>query len=189
MSVALFISEKYLKDNSIISENVDFKQLKPEIIAIQDIYIEPLLGTGLYREIKAQIVAGTVSSANQTLLDTMISPCLMWYIMAFSPIALSYKYANKGVLTKQGGDSSNPATLDELNNVTSEYKNRAEAYAERLIKFLLENHNTYPLYNNPGTGIDVIIPKRAGYSVPMSLAMPYTMDKKDKIQYNNWFID
>ena len=78
MSVALFISEKYLKENSIISENVDFKQLKPEIIAIQDIYIEPLLGTGLYREIKAQIIAGTVSSANQTLLDTMISPCLMW---------------------------------------------------------------------------------------------------------------
>lgn len=168
MSV-IFISETYVKENTPLNDNVDFNQLIPDIEAVQDMYIEPLIGSGIYNQLKTQITGNTLTVLNQTLLDNYILPCLKWHIMAYSPVAIHFKFTNKGVVVKQGGDSSTPANLEELNKVASEYEKRAEFYAERLIKYLAENHTLYPLYNDPGNGIDTVYPKRNGYTTPLVL--------------------
>ena len=44
----LFISEQTLKDRSLLQDNIDPKLIKPTIKQAQDMFIEPILGTGLY---------------------------------------------------------------------------------------------------------------------------------------------
>ena len=50
----LFISEKYVKDNSYIDNNVDDKLLTPLIILAQDKHILPVTGTSLTPISKSQ---------------------------------------------------------------------------------------------------------------------------------------
>lgn len=188
MALVLFINEDTLKDYTILSDNIDFKQLRPEIIAIQDIYILPLLGTGLYDQLKSEITASSVSAHNQTLLDTYIQPTLIWHIMAYSPIALNFKYTNKGIGQKNT-ESMNGATLDDMANILGEYQKRAEYYAERLTNYLVEKSpSLFPLYLNPGSGVDTVYPKRTGYSSQISLAgydgRPLTMEQRWQGNYD-----
>jgi hypothetical protein len=59
MANVLFISETFLKDNTLLHENIDFKYLRPVVLMCQDIYIQHKIGTTLYDELKTQITNST----------------------------------------------------------------------------------------------------------------------------------
>jgi hypothetical protein len=168
MSLVLFIDEQTLKDYSIISDNVDFKQLRPEIITVQDLYIQDIVGSGIYNELKTQIQTNTVSANNQTLLNDYIQPCLMWRVMAESPLALSFKYANKGVVNKTGENSVMPS-MPDMANIIGKYQDRSESYAEKLVNYLIANDTLYPLYLNPGSGVDTVYPRRRSFTTGFAM--------------------
>ena len=168
MSLVLFIDEQTLKDYSIISDNVDFKQLRPEIITVQDLYIQDIVGSGIYNELKTQIQTNTVSANNQTLLNDYIQPCLMWRVMAESPLALSFKYANKGVVNKTGENSVMPS-MPDMDNIIGKYQDRSESYAEKLVNYLIANDTLYPLYLNPGSGVDTVYPRRRSFTTGFAM--------------------
>jgi hypothetical protein len=65
---------------------------------------------------------------------------------------------NKSVATRTS-ENSNPIDIDQLSKVAGFYKDKAEYYGNRLTDYLRENNTTYPLYDNPGDGLDVIHPK------------------------------
>lgn len=164
---AIFLSEATLKLESILQDNVDMKVVTPTIKDVQNFYILPILGTSLYNEIAAQITASSVTTANKTLLDTYIQPCMIWYVRYELPLNMNYKYFNKSIGV-QNADNMNPASLDELQVIMDRAKNKAEWYAERISKFLLENSTTYPLYmNQTGIGIDTIFAKRNNFTSGM----------------------
>ena len=50
MSRVLFISESYVKDNTVLDENVDAKLLRNVIEDVQRIKFEQYLGTDLYND-------------------------------------------------------------------------------------------------------------------------------------------
>ena len=164
----IFISEQALKDNSIINENVDMKVLLPTIKLAQEKFMLPILGTGLYNEIKTQVSAATVSVLNKTLLDDYIQPALIWWIMAEAPMPLTYKFMNKSVATRSSENAS-AASLNDLLKLEERFKDNAEWYSQRITNYLLENSTSYPLYLSPGNGIDTIVPKRTMYSTGMYL--------------------
>ena len=164
----IFISEQALKDNSIINENVDMKVLLPTIKLAQEKFMLPILGTGLYNQIKTQVSAATVSVLNKTLLDDYIQPALIWWIMAEAPMPLTYKFMNKSVSTRSSENAS-AASLNDLLKLEERFKDNAEWYSQRITNYLLENSTSYPLYLSPGNGIDTIIPKRTMYSTGMYL--------------------
>jgi hypothetical protein len=164
----IFISEQALKDNSIINENVDMKVLLPVIKLAQEKFMLPILGTGLYNEIKAQVSAVTVSVLNKTLLDDYIQPALIWWIMAEAPMPLTYKFMNKSVATRSSENAS-PASLNDLLKLEERFKDNAQWYSQRITNYLLANHTLYPLYLSPGNTIDTIIPKKTMYSTGMYL--------------------
>lgn len=168
MSLVLFIDEQTLKDYSIISDNVDFKQLRPEIITVQDLYIQDIVGSGIYNELKTQIQTNTVSANNQTLLNDYIQPCLMWRVMAESPLALSFKYANKGIVNKTGENSVMPS-MPDMANIIGKYQDRSESYAEKLVNYLIANDTLYPLYLNPGSGVDTVYPRRRSFTTGFAM--------------------
>lgn len=159
----LFISEQTLKDRSLLQDNVDPKLIKPTIKFTQDMYLEPILGTGLYLELQEQIAADDVTVLNAKLLDNYITDCICWYVASEMVMSLGYKFTNKNVL-KKTSENSETASISELFDLMSLYKNKADWYAQRITNYLCENNTDYPLYDNPGNGVDIIHPGKTAYS-------------------------
>ena len=164
----LFITQQYLMDNSFINDNVDYKLLKPIIVTVQDMYIHPILGTGLYNEIKTQITTPPVSALNQTLLDDYIQPAVIWRVMQDAPFPMTFKFMNKSVVKRNSDNSDSPST-DELIQLSDKFREKAEFYTKRLIKYLEANCTSYPLYDNPGDACDTIYPYKTAYDTGMFL--------------------
>ena len=181
----IFISEQALKENSIINENVDMKVLLPVIKLAQEKYMLPILGTGLYNELKTQITAATITVLNKTLLDDYIQPALIWWIMAEAPMPLTYKFMNKSVATRSS-ENANAASLNDLLKLEERFKDNAEWYSQRITNYLLQNIQSYPLYSNPGSGIDTIVPKKTMYSTGMYLGstLSKNLPFRDRFQGN-----
>ena len=130
----------------------------------QDIYVQPKLGTTLFDELKAQIIANTLTTANQTLLDDYIQP--------EAPTAISYKFLNKGLM-QQSSENASTSSLDEINFISQKYRDKAEWYTERMIRFLCENSSDYVAYASPGSGLDVMQPETEVYSTGIFLGNRY----------------
>jgi len=182
MANVLFISEAFVKDNTLLHENIDFKFIRPVIILCQDIHLQPKLGTTLYNEIKTQIIGSTLTTANTTLLNDYIQPMLLYWVQSEAPSAISYKFLNKGVM-QQSSENSQTASLDEINFISQKYKDKAEWYTERLVSFLLENDTDYPAYANPDDGLDVIQPDTRVFATGIYLGRrPNYTSLKDKYE-------
>ena len=183
MANVLFISETFLKDNTLLHENIDFKYLRPVVLMCQDIHIQHKIGTTLYNELKTQITNSTLTAANLTLLEDYIQPSLLYWVQAEAPTAISYKFLNKG-LHQQNSENSSNASLDEINFISKRYKDKAEWYTERLVTLLLENEYNYPAYANPDDGLDIIQPDTRTYTTGMFLGRrPKFISLEDKYEY------
>jgi len=168
MATVYFIDITKLEESSPINGNVDATILKPIIYTAQDMYIQPIIGSGIYNELKTQIINNTLTVANTTLLNDYIKPCLTWYVMYDSPIAMTYKYMNKAVMKRTADNAETPA-YDELIDVANKNLEKAQFYAKRLSEFLLANLSTYPLFANPGSAYDTIRPTTTTYNTGLFL--------------------
>lgn len=149
-----------VKNNSYVDENVDDKLITTAIGIAQDLHILPHVGTGIFDELKTQIAAGTVTALNNTLLGTYIVPALRYWTLYELVEPMNYKLTNKAIMEKSS-ENSRPISPDKMfNSLKSKWENIAQWYTERLKKYLLENQTDYPLYLNPGTGVDIIHPTR-----------------------------
>jgi hypothetical protein len=166
----LWMTETYFKDNSILNDNVDWKIVQPIMISVQDQYIQPILGTNLFDEIADEIYASTVSSDNQTLLDSYIRKCIIWYVLSELAPALKYRFQNKGIMVRSG-ENSQAGSLEEIQYTVKMYKDKAEWYSEQCTKFLRE-HATTSLYANYYNGVitsDEILPNSTNYTTSIFL--------------------
>jgi hypothetical protein len=174
MAQVLFISEETLKENSVVSANVDPKLFRSAITDAQDMYLLPILGTNLYNDLVTSVsgfaVSGTpMSVPYQTLLDTYIRPCLVKYSLFRMVITLSYKFQNKNVGVKSS-EFSQQAGYSDLTKLKEQSLNDAEVYAERLSNFLLANNATYPKYlTQENANIATIFPNKNNYTNGMFL--------------------
>lgn len=176
----LMISVKMLKERTAVHDNIDEKLIYPEIKAVQDLYMLPLLGTALFNKIISDIDNGTLTGSYKSLVDDYLIDTLCNYVISELPLGLTYQFWNKGVAAKTT-DNSNQPSMSELFDVAKKYKNRAEEYAQRARLYLRQNSPTlFPEYINPGSGVDTVIPERQGFSNPIFLGdvSPYQTEYK-----------
>lgn len=148
MADVLFISESYYKEMSGTNENTDFKLLRPVIIMVQDLYLQKILGTPLYEDLKTKLTADITLASypnEKSLIDNYIAKTLVWYIKAASGNFLQYQYMNKAVLSKNL-ENGNILDRPDLVALSKEYKGYAETYANELKKYLQVNIATFPKY-------------------------------------------
>jgi len=177
-SAFLILTERYLKDNSIINDNTDSKILQPILLLVQDKYLHTILGTDLFNDIAAEIEAESVSASNQTLLDNYVLPLVLWYTLFESTPAFKYRYMNKGVMVKNSENSS-AADLSEIKFLMDKWEANAKMYAERTTNFLDANTTTYPLYCS-NTDCDDIKPNKTNYRTSIFLG-----NQEDPIEERN----
>ncbi len=171
----LFISEDTFKRLTPISDAVDFKQVTAFIKIAQDIYIQPVVGSGLYTRLQAGIDSSNLNNDEVVLLNNYITDALVWYTMSMLPMGMGYQLFSKGFLQKTSEDSDTPSrgTLELL---SEEYKKIAEFYNTRMIKYLQANYNLHSTYLNPGSGCDVIFPNKKAYTSPIYLGPDCSCD-------------
>ena len=145
MADVLFISENYLKQYSVINDNVDLKILTPTLIWVQDNYVQKILGQDLFEEIQSQINAASVSALNKVILDKWILKIILNYALMESTPEFKYKYMNKGLMVKNS-DNSQAIDPTELQFEMDRWRARAEFYSENLRRYLRVNINDYPKY-------------------------------------------
>lgn len=166
--MASFVDIPFVKEYTIIDENIDDKYIRLAIKEAQEIEIRSYIGSGLYDEIDNGITAGNLSALNIILLDSYIIPALIkWTVYRLSPW-LAFKFTNKNIVRKNS-DNSSSIDFNELDKITEQLRNDAEYYSNRLVKYLNENSINYPKYLNPGTGMDTIYPKTNSFTCSIYL--------------------
>lgn len=183
MRTAIFITEDYLKENTVINGNVDFKYLLANLKVVEDVYIQPILGTNLYRELNSQISNNTVTPLNVTLIEEYVQPAMIHYLLSELPYDMVYKWENKSIV-KKSSDNSTPIELNEIEKLAEKKLQIARFYSQRLIDYLCANKELYPAYATTTGEIDEMKPVESMYMYGgIYLGSKFKRTFKDK--YNN----
>ena len=142
-----FIKTQYLKDKTIIENNVDDQLLIPNIERGQEIEIQQLLGTNLYNAMKTKVMNNDVTGDYKTLMEDYIQPCLVEWSLYYSLPYFYTKLENSGMIKK---DTENTiyAELSDLKYIRNDVRDIAEFYGKRLIDYLCYNTDLFPEYNS-----------------------------------------
>ena len=155
------ISVDTLKKRSAVHSNVDDKLLLPEIKTAQDIFIEPALGSSLYKRLQEGIAANNLTTDERTLLDDYITDALVNYVAAAMPVASSYQFFTKGML-QATVENTQTATIPDMLRVSEKYKKQGDHYRERAIRYICTNRSSFPQYRAADEDLRA---KGSGYSM------------------------
>ena len=142
MTNILLISEDYIKTHSGLNENIWGNYLTPSIREAQDIKLQSILGTNLYKSILKQIEDDTLGIKYQELIDDYIQIYLMYQTITELIPLLSVKLSNFGLVLSNDEHLVN-INADEKELLRSYYENKADFYGRRLQEFLIENYNKF----------------------------------------------
>lgn len=163
MSVVRFINAQYVKDHSIIDDNMDNKYINTAIDLAMDKDLRQLIGTTFYDDLYAAgVTANGVFTALPDPYETLVQKAefknfLLWSCIAAGTLYMTYKFQNKSV-AKKSSDNAQPIQKDEIDKLVDEAKNNAEFYGERVLYFLRDNPTDYPLLEDCG---DIDAPRTA----------------------------
>lgn len=180
----LFITPQTIKERTGLHANVDEKLVNPEILTAQDMYILPILGTALYVRLQTAIEENTLTDKEADLIDTYITPTLVFYVLSELPLGISFQFYNKGLVRKTGADQTE-ANMADIVDVSNRYKARAEFYRNRLMLYVKETASKgqyFQEYLNPGSTLDTVVPTNKSYTIGIHLDdmrdRPQTFEEK-----------
>ena len=156
MARVLLISEKTLKQNSVINNNVDGMYILPAIEYAQDAGLQPFLGTKLYNKLMDLVEDGSITGATdyKYLLDEYVEPYLINKVTADIQIPLAFKMRNQAVV-QQTGENTYVSSLKDMQYVVQNYENKANFYGQRMSDYLHSNHSKYPEYRKMDSCADM----------------------------------
>lgn len=140
----LLISTHFIKNNSVIDDNIDDKIIANTIMFVQESTMQEILGTKLLDKITADVEAGTLTGLYKTLVDDYVRWTLLYYTVAELLEPLQFRITNKGVVTKDSESRSTSVSSELLYKLKDSYLQKAEYYSEKTKKFLLKNYNSLP---------------------------------------------
>lgn len=148
-----FISVDYLKERVQVNDNVPDKNVLRHIIEVQDLEVEPILGTDLYEACKTRISSGTLTGNYATLINKYVANALIYGVYEKLITSASFKLANGNVYRSETTNST-AVTVRELGYMKNDVNEHYEAYKERLVNYLCENSSLFPEYST-NTGADI----------------------------------
>ena len=145
-----FISPENLVDNIPATASVDHGLLKTTIYLAQETKIQSLLGSKLYRALKAEVKASSITGKRKELLDGFVIPALYQWAFHKSLFNTALRFTDKGLL-QQSDTNATQASARDINSVRGEIRNDAEFMNTLVIEFICANLSSFPEYNQPDT--------------------------------------
>lgn len=142
----LLINEKNIKDFSLLDDNLSYDYIVPILKFVQDEKMTRILGKYLYDDIRQQILTGSTSDDYKILLDNYIKYVLTWGVLNEIQVPLNIKFRNAGMVESNTDFGAN-TLLDNIKYTKNSYERISNFYETQLINFLIDNSNTYPLWN------------------------------------------
>ncbi len=165
----LLLSDEMIKDRSTVHGNTDPKLLYPDIKVAQDMYLLPILGTGLYNRLQTDVNNNTLTGDYKALMDNYVIDALLYHTLAELPMSISFQFWNKGLLRKTGQDTETPSMSDMV-DISNHYRNRGQWYCNRLRLYLLEdNGKLFPETIRTVGGVDTVYPDKNAFDIPIYL--------------------
>lgn len=141
----MIINEHYLKQYSILPENFDVRELLPFVDVTEALWLRPILGTTFYEELEHQVADNDLSDENGTLLAKAVYPYLANAVV-YEALPWVAIHPSEVGITVGKSDNSDSASLDQLTYLQSQLRKQVEALKEFLVKYLLEHHTSFPLW-------------------------------------------
>jgi hypothetical protein len=173
MEITYFFDGAFFKDNSVVDDNVDGTYIKFSMRTAQEMYIQPILGSNLYKDILAELVTDPTLATKplyKTLIDDYIQQAMIFLTLAELTVWCTFKFTNKSLMRKtdQNGETIETTDMTYVKELSTQ---RGQWYLKRLQEYLLEHVNDYPKYLNGEFGIDTIHPESKVYRTGMALGV------------------
>ena len=146
MAEILLTSEKFVKEATSVSDNLNAKYLRPSIREAQEVKYKEIIGAALLAKLKALVASDDIdlpaNIAYKDLLDES------QYFLAYSAIVevcikVAYKVGNIGV-AKTTDTNVQGATQDETAKLRYYYQAKADAACYQLQGWILDNYTALP---------------------------------------------
>jgi hypothetical protein len=147
----LFIDDEYLKTYTPLGKSIDVDLIYPFVQEAQNIYTQDLLGTPLFNYLEWKLYIGTTFSTpyfiqQEVDLINIASKALAYWTIYLALPHLAIQIRNIGV-ARATSDNTTISTVQELKYIREEMQNLAEFWNQRVVNFLCENSEYFPLYN------------------------------------------
>jgi len=147
MTTTFIISEEKLRFFTDLNDSVDSSLIKNAVREAQDISLQRIIGTPLYKSILNKIDTSTLTGVYQTLVDDYIQDFLLYAAYYEALEAIYIRPRNNGLLTPTGGENSIETDRSLFNVKRQNSLNKMEFYADKLSAYLAEEQNQYPELN------------------------------------------
>ena len=166
MNNILLISEKTVKENSLISNNVDSKYIQNSIRSAQDLAVQPIIGQNLFERLCDGIAEDNLTELETELISTYIQPVLLNAVMSDLVLQLSYKFRNLGTIQTVDTNVIIPS-LNDLQYIREDYNLKCTFYQNRLSDFLEANCTKFKQY--PGCECGKLKASKNSYKMNLTL--------------------
>ena len=166
MNNILLISEKTIKENSLVSNNVDGKYIQNAIRSAQDLSVQPIIGQKLFERLCEGVSEQNLTELETDLISTYIQPVLLNAVMSDLVLQLTYKFRNLGVVQTTDTNIMVPS-LNELQYIREDYNMKAAFYMNRLSDFLEANCSKFKQY--PGCECSKLKANKKAYKMNLTL--------------------
>lgn len=144
------ISERTLKENSILPDNLNGQAIQAAINEAQNIWLAEIIGSRLLDRLCGLVETGDIELPDnkkyKTLIDNNITNFLIYRTLADIQLNIWLKDRNAGVV-KTSDSFMAQTSFDEVNKIEDHFKNKAQFFAQRLTDFLCRHKADYPEYD------------------------------------------
>ena len=158
------IGEEYVKENSVVMQNVEDGFFSSSIIEAQNIEFQEIICEEMYNTMIGQfraynqaIQTGTTSGITAyveqrflDLIDNYGAEVIKYYTLYHASFNFAVKIANKGLVeqnSKDFGESRN-ISRSMISDLRAQWKDIAENYTIKLVQYIVDNIDIYPEYQN-----------------------------------------
>lgn len=151
MARGLFITRKDIVRRTPLGGNVDTDKYFNMAYEVQEIQLQGILGTQLYRKLETDVINSTLTGNYLTLVNTYIKDFVCWYTLAELVPFLSFSIVNGGVVQHEP-ENGTSASFDEVLSLEARAKNKAEHHGRRMYDYLCANNSLFPEWNQYQSG-------------------------------------
>ena len=108
-NITYFFDETFLIENTTIDDNVDPKYLRMAMRIAQEVKIQSILGSSLYKDLMNEFENDPTLNLlpnYKTLVDDYIQQAFLWCTLVELPTLLNFKLTNIAVVKKDGDNST-----------------------------------------------------------------------------------